>query len=399
MRGLAALAVVFEHSLDALLPELRQAVSPSFDFGRYGVFVFFLVSGYVVPASLERRGSVREFWIGRLFRIYPLWAVAAAIGLAFALAEVYWGLNQRLAERPWTSALAHLLMLQDLLQTPNVLNVFWTLSYEMAFYLLVTAMYVAGVHRASAHTALGFGAGAVAVVALAPLFPLALPAGVGTVYAVAALLVAGLAAVLTRDPLLRRGGAAVLAAVPLVLLVLNSRIGAAESLAIVATMFAGTAVYRIERGTLGPWAWWAVGLVPVLSVAAGVLAGRPVGWCAAITAAWLTFGAGRALRGRRLPRLLPWLGLISYSVYLLHQVVLQVIRRMIGDPAALSGWERLGWGVVVLAAVLGVGAASYRLVERPMQDLGRRAARASRRRTGEAGRSPAPGPARPVRAR
>jgi peptidoglycan/LPS O-acetylase OafA/YrhL len=39
--------------------------------GLYGVFVFFMVSGYIVPASLERRGSVRGFWVSRVFRLYP----------------------------------------------------------------------------------------------------------------------------------------------------------------------------------------------------------------------------------------------------------------------------------------------------------------------------------------
>src|ERR671924_2089375 len=75
LRGLAAMVVVFEHSLNVLLPEVRRTASPWFDFGRYGVFVFFLVSGYIVPASLERRGDVRAFWIGRFLRLYPLWAL------------------------------------------------------------------------------------------------------------------------------------------------------------------------------------------------------------------------------------------------------------------------------------------------------------------------------------
>jgi peptidoglycan/LPS O-acetylase OafA/YrhL len=39
-----------------------------FDPGTYGVMVFFLVSGYIILASLERSGSVRRFWVSRLFR-------------------------------------------------------------------------------------------------------------------------------------------------------------------------------------------------------------------------------------------------------------------------------------------------------------------------------------------
>ena len=48
--------------------------------GNYGVFVFFIISGFIVPASLERKGSVRTFWVSRLFRLYPLYLFA--IGFA-----------------------------------------------------------------------------------------------------------------------------------------------------------------------------------------------------------------------------------------------------------------------------------------------------------------------------
>ena len=44
-------------------------------------FVFFLVSGYIIPASLERKGSVRGFWVSRAFRLYPLYIVGIAVSL------------------------------------------------------------------------------------------------------------------------------------------------------------------------------------------------------------------------------------------------------------------------------------------------------------------------------
>ncbi|MFC7645188.1 acyltransferase family protein [Streptosporangium lutulentum] len=61
LRGLAAVAVLLEHMLPWLLPALpRQYL---FSLGMYGVLVFFLVSGYIIPVSLEARGDVRAFWI------------------------------------------------------------------------------------------------------------------------------------------------------------------------------------------------------------------------------------------------------------------------------------------------------------------------------------------------
>ena len=44
--------------------------------GRFGVVAFFLVSGYIIPFSLERGGSVRRFAVGRFFRLYPLYWVS-----------------------------------------------------------------------------------------------------------------------------------------------------------------------------------------------------------------------------------------------------------------------------------------------------------------------------------
>ncbi|WP_165978168.1 acyltransferase family protein [Actinomadura darangshiensis] len=401
LRGLAAMVVVFEHSLDVLLPEVRRTASPWFDFGRYGVFVFFLVSGYVVPFSLERRGSVRQFWVGRFFRLYPAWLVSAVLALALGFAGLSYGLPGGLTDRPWASTLAHLTMLQDLLGVPNVVNVFWTLSYEMVFYLLVTAMFVAGVHRSSARVALGFGVGAA-------ILGVALPSGLlasrwpgGTILAAALILAAGLAAMVSRQRAVRRTGVAVVAVLALTLLVLDSRIGAIESLCIIATMFAGTAIRGIQDGRLRLWPAAAmVAVVALLTLAAGMRTPttwalhanpNPLGrdWSIAVAAAWLTFLGGLALRYRPMPRFLVWLGLVSYSVYLLHPLVVQAIWHAAGpDTWQLPVAVRAAWGAALLAAVLVAAALAHRYVERPAQNLGRRLT--ARRRSAPAPAAPQP---------
>ncbi|WP_433479137.1 acyltransferase family protein [Spirillospora sp. CA-142024] len=402
LRGLAAMVVVFEHSLDVLLPEVRRTASPWFDFGRYGVFVFFLVSGYVVPFSLERRGSVRQFWVGRFFRLYPAWCAAVALALVLGTAGLSYGIPGGIGDRPWASALAHLTMLQDLLGVPNVVNVFWTLSYEMVFYLLVTAMFVAGVHRSSAKVALGFGVGAA-------IMGVALPSGLlasrwpgGTVLAAALCLAGGLAAMVSRRRAVRRTGVAAVAGLALTLLVLNSRIGAIESLCIIATMFAGTAIRGIQDGRLRPWPAAAmVAVVPALSLAAGMRTPtswalhanpNPLGrdWSLAVAAAWLTFLAGLALRHRPMPRFLVWPGLVSYSVYLLHPMIIQAVWHAAGkDTWGLPAPLRAAWGVVLLTTVLTSAALAHRYVERPAQNLGRRLTARRRRAPGAAAPQPA----------
>ena len=79
---MAALAVVFDHLSYYVLQHVRTIVYQWFDPGNYGVFVFFIISGYIVPASLERKGSVRTFWVSRVFRLYPLYLLAVGIAVA-----------------------------------------------------------------------------------------------------------------------------------------------------------------------------------------------------------------------------------------------------------------------------------------------------------------------------
>ena len=81
MRGFAALCVVFDHMGDVVLQRVHDGVYTVVDTGQYGVFVFFLVSGYIIPASLERKGSVRGFWVSRGFRLYPLYILAIGLSI------------------------------------------------------------------------------------------------------------------------------------------------------------------------------------------------------------------------------------------------------------------------------------------------------------------------------
>ncbi|MEU8278849.1 acyltransferase family protein [Microbispora bryophytorum] len=81
LRGIGAMAVVAEHALPWLMPSLRPYW---FSLGMYGVLVFFLVSGYIIPASLENRGDVGAFWISRVFRLYPLYLLVIAAVLVMA---------------------------------------------------------------------------------------------------------------------------------------------------------------------------------------------------------------------------------------------------------------------------------------------------------------------------
>ncbi|MBC6457860.1 acyltransferase family protein [Actinomadura sp. HBU206391] len=384
LRGLAALAVALHHATYYFTPRLRYQVFEWFDPGRYGVLVFFLVSGYVVPASLERHGRVRDFWIGRFFRIHPLLLVASVLGIVPFILGIR-GLRAGLEQYdPVIATLAHVTMLQDVLAVPNTLNVLWTLSYEMVFYLLIVALFVTGTHRRSAPIAALLVLAALLGGAVLPTAVLSRAAGTGRVVVIAAVLLAvAIAAAASSRARPRTAGGILGGVLAAVLVTVNGRITPWEGLVILAVMFAGTVVYRAQHGQIGKGAA-ALGLATVLagSVAAGVWSAartmpRPdahvfqVYWTGSVLLAAFTFAGVMALRHRRMPRSLVGLGVISYSVYLLHPVLL-IISDQLGGTPERDDVLRLAVFVCVLVMVSWT---THRCVEAPMQRLGRRVAR------------------------
>src|SRR4051794_27010696 len=63
LRGFAALVVVYFHIKGYTLDRPARVFDGWLDLGRYGVQLFFLLSGYVIMMSLERYGSLRRFWV------------------------------------------------------------------------------------------------------------------------------------------------------------------------------------------------------------------------------------------------------------------------------------------------------------------------------------------------
>ncbi|MFB7336720.1 acyltransferase family protein [Streptomyces adustus] len=384
LRGIAALVVVFDHSSYAFMPGFRQELAAQFSTSRYAVMLFFLVSGYVIPASLERGGCVRTFWIGRVFRVYPLWAVAVAAMLVLHLTGVV-GVRAGLdRQSPAGVAVAHATMLQELLGTPSLLLVLWTLSYEMAFYLLVVALFTVRLQRRTAAVAVALAASAAVSAAAGAVLPasaLSSAVGTGRLIALAStVMVTAVCCASAGVPALRVAGGVLGGVLALVLVAFNGTVPLWEGLVILAVMFLGTAVHRAESGQ-GTWRCAArtAAVVAVCAVGSAYgLGGGPGfvrrGWIAAFLLALLTFGAGLAVRRRRIPRVLTGLGTISYSVYLMHPVLLAVSDGTVGrwrrDTPVLEA--------AFFAVLLPLCASTYRLVEAP----GRRWGRALARRVG-----------------
>lgn len=389
LRGFAALCVVFDHGSTLVLRPVRDFLYHTLNLGQYGVFVFFLVSGYIVPASLERKGSTRTFWISRAFRLYPMYAVALILS-AVAYKTRYGNIAGG-EHHPATAVASWLTMMPNVLAGPDVPNVTWTLSYEMVFYLLLAALFSWRVHKHSGAYAIAFAIGACALGGILPMAGLETwsrhggPSLLTVDITADALVIGGIVLALTGKSLLVRIGASVGALTGLTLATVNQGYPYPWSgLMILALMFTGTLIYRAEQHQVSKLAAaWIAGAVVALTVAAGLVRAAQyhldhqwqAQWVSSIVLAVATFAVGLAVRNRKIPRVAAWLGLVSYSVYLLHPLVFDAYRSF--PRTHHSHYGALGQTVVaaaLLAVILSASAITYYAVEKPMQRLGRRIA-------------------------
>lgn len=138
LRGVAALIVMVSHADHAGLMQITMGTSLKVFLGRFGVFLFFILSGFLIWRSaqgIRRVGGLMTYGIHRLTRLAPLYLV----NIAF----VVWALphfDSAFQAHVTTETLVrHLTFTQDL--NPSVsrdLNpVLWTLTHEVIFYALV----------------------------------------------------------------------------------------------------------------------------------------------------------------------------------------------------------------------------------------------------------------------
>ena len=139
LRGLAALAVAWFHLTYTNSSHLARV---SGSFGWLGVEVFFVISGFVIPYSLQHSGyTIAEFprFIARRFcRLEPPYLVSIIVLLAL------WELSFRTpgfggAPPSYSSGqvLSHLFYLIPFTKYQWLNGVYWTLAVEFAFYVLL----------------------------------------------------------------------------------------------------------------------------------------------------------------------------------------------------------------------------------------------------------------------
>jgi len=180
----------------------------------------------------------------------------------------------------------------------------------------------------------------------------------------------------------------VLAAGTVMVLVLfnGSWVNPYEALTILALMFTGTMLYRAERGDFNKRKAVAVTVaVFALATAAGLWhppawdlspAATRIAydrqWVTSLLLAGATFAIGMACRNKKMPRTFAWLGLVSYSVYLLHPLLVSLYNHIPLTQHPHPFPEQLALAAAFLAVLLACCWLSYRFIEAPMQRQGRK---------------------------
>lgn len=150
-RGVAALWVVLLHARGT---GLFAPIDQFSLVGLLGVPMFFVISGYCIAnaavRSLEAPRPVAQFAWARVRRIYPpyFFASLVTILLATLLALLIKHHILNFFHHGPRYYLGALTLTQPLLHVDYILPVFWSLSYEAAFYVIVTALLAFAVRTA-----------------------------------------------------------------------------------------------------------------------------------------------------------------------------------------------------------------------------------------------------------
>lgn len=320
LRGLAALAVCWFHFVVTLQVATHFAwVNRVSEYGKHGVEVFFVISGFVIPLAMSLGGyrlpMFGRFLAKRMLRLYPPYvaSLVLVLGLQWASGFVPGYGGERFAVRPvvW---LQHLTYTTGVFQQSWLTPVYWTLAIEFQFYLLIGLAFPLLNHRrAAVRTAamLAFAAAPCAMVTLVPPGPNRF------------------------DPLNW------LPWLPWWL----------------AAFLPGVAAFHHRRGTINTPAL--LGWVAVAAAAQWFSHGKASAAASALTTLVIAF-----VRVEWRPLL--WLGTISYSLYLVHMPLggklVSLGGRYVTGPVAAFGLV-----AAALAASLAAAGFMYWLVEKPSE--------------------------------
>ncbi len=145
LRGIAALMVVFVHYF--AFSENKSLIADIAGYGQHGVIIFFVISGFIIPYSLSSsRYSIRkapQFLARRILRLNPPYYIILLATILFALLVRYINhqdFNTNLSISI-KNVFLHLTYLVPFTKEYWYNNIFWTLAIEFQYYILIAVIY------------------------------------------------------------------------------------------------------------------------------------------------------------------------------------------------------------------------------------------------------------------
>jgi peptidoglycan/LPS O-acetylase OafA/YrhL len=321
LRGFAAMSVFVQHSVERVSHSFAIWASRAVNFGEMGVVVFFIASGFIIPVSIEKYGSIAWFWLGRVLRLWPVYLLSL---LAVILVDAWMPeLNaiRYFHSRPAVFVLGNLTMMEEFLHIPYGIGVYWTLSLELSFYAVCSLLFQIGMLKKYRQwLAIALLGQLASVSGAAILFHRSLPAG-----RIGLLVSCFFGTLVFRE---MNGN--------------HHRKVIALFLPATFAVFAITFWVRFDLYNPRGDGELVVGTVCVM-----------MSWAAAYAIFLLFY----ALRSREFPRVLIWIGQISYPLYLFHGLVIWTMPRSLSGPLFV---------VSSLAVSLAVAHILHVLVENPI---------------------------------
>jgi peptidoglycan/LPS O-acetylase OafA/YrhL len=334
LRALASLWVVLFH-LNEPIPYVPNVYTAFCKLGWLGVPVFFAISGWCMAGLVSRMRQPVRFLLARWLRLYPPYLASLLVTLAVVLGiKLVSGVNDVTRLPQSTEALlATVLMATKPVTGVTPMNwSYWTLPVEFAFYTLTALVLLLAVARGGRTAAIGMAS----ILALSVLMNVArLPLQSSPFFWCSGfpLFAAGWYAQGLHDA---------------------NRVRSA----LLGTLLALLAV--VAGRPLDPHLWWSA-LAAAATVLLLWLGPRPE---------WQRLAATPAGAGLR------HLGLISYSVYLLHVPIGCYLLSRLRPPALLVHWPaHLLFDVGVLVVIVAVATGFHRLVEQPSHRWSRQVGR------------------------
>jgi len=339
LRGLLAFAVFFHHAAIwhqyLIIHEWRLPPSRFYaNLGPAGVSMFFMITGYLFWSQMlkaEGRPDFLKLYVGRLFRIVPLYLVLAFIVLGVAGFATHWRLNEAphvvLGEVARVLAGGAMAIPRDINGHPDSwlvsAGVTWSLRFEWMFYasLIITAFFAR--NRLS-----------------------------GWLLPLAGLIVASALSLRSRDPFV---------VAPLLLFSLGMLAAAVRQP--LASALGGIPQWLLSAVALGAVAFAVTGFDQIYGVAPELLLGL----------AFLLIVSGTSLFGLLRTRPARRMGDVSYGIYLLQGPILMLVFGLPAISAVAAGSPWVHWSLVAVAAgaLIAFATAMHALVERPGVKAGR----------------------------